>query len=190
MYDSYKKSELEDNNINIYELEPNTDYKFYFYIIDEEGGILKSNEVNIKTTSNIYSWKKTEYPILSNNIINNMVYSDQYGNVLQYKKDLNEGNCNASDALPIAAWDDNGSTAVRTGTYYIEIAEDMIGKTLVWNQKWATGCTSTFTFCDKDKNILGTKWYSDKTGSKTIIDNTKYLQYYSNGHYLYEIFGK
>ncbi len=190
MYDSYKKNEIENNNINVYGIKPNTDYIFYVYIIDEQGGILKSNEFNIKSASNIYAWRKAEYPVLSNNIINNMEYSDQYGNVVEYKKDLNEGACTASDALPIQAWDDNTSTAVRTGTFYIKIANDMIGKLLVWNQYWTSGCTSIFTFCDENKNSLGTKWGSDITGSKTIIDNTKYLQYYSNGHYLYEIYGK
>lgn len=66
----------------------------------------------------------------------------------------------------------------------------MIGKTLVWTQYWTSGCTSIFTYCDKYKNELNYKWWSDVSGSRTIVYNAKYLKYYSNGHYLYEIFGK
>ncbi len=190
LYDSYKNDEIKDNNIKVNEIKSGEDYKFYVLIIDEDGGIIKSNEINMKSSENVYTWKKAEYPVLSENKINNMEYSDQYGNVIAYKKDLNEGACNANDALPIEAWDDNTSTAVRTGTYYIKIAEDMIGKSLVWTQYWTSGCTSIFAFCDKDKNELNNKWWSDVSGSKQIEENTKYLKYYSNGHYLYEISGE
>lgn len=180
------KGTKEEKGID-YTVELEKEYKFV--IISEKGdSIEKIIKIDEKTVP--YTWKKTEYPVLSENKINNMEYSDKYGNIIKYKKDFSEGACTANDALPIEAWDDNTGTAVRTGTYYIKIADDMIGKTLVWTQNWSTNCTSIFTFCDKDKNELNDKWGSDVSGSRTIVDNAKYLKYYSNGHYLYEIFGK
>ncbi len=136
-------------------------------------------------------WKKTKYPVLSNNRINNMEKLDQYGNVEEYRRFLCFGASTASDALPIAAWDGNHNTGVGAGTYYIEIADDMIGKTLVWNLYWVSMRTMNFTFCDVDKNGLeGGLWWTDYGGSRKIIDGTKYLRYYSTGHNLYEIWGQ
>lgn len=178
------KGTKEEKGID-YEVKMENEYKFV--IISENGD---STEKIIKIDESMFSWKKSRYPVLSENKINNMEYSDQYGNALQYKRDLDEGACTANDALPIEAWDDNTGTAVRTGTYYIKIADNMIGKTLVWTQYWTSGCTSIFTYCDKYKNELNDKWWSDVSGSRTIVDNAKYLKYFSNGHYLYEIFGK
>lgn len=189
LYKSYTSNEITTGVIRYPSVEASKLYEFYTIIVDEDGGIVKSNSLSITTGTSSFQWQKTEYPVLTTAGIVNMKNADQYGNIIEYKKDLAQGNCTAADALPIEAWDGNTGTCVRTGTYYIKIDSAMIGKTLTWNQYWLSGCSSTFSLCDSAKTVLST-WGSDVSGTKTIIANTEYVKYWSNGHYLYEISGQ
>lgn len=186
LYKTYSATEITAGTIVYTNAEASKLYEFYLLTIDEDGGILKSDIFSITTGTSTYQWVKTEYPIITAAGIMNMKNADQYGNVAEYKRDLAQGNCSASDALPIEAWDGNTGTCVRTGTFYIQLDSSYIGKTFTWNQYWLSGCSSIFSFCDSGKTVLSS-WGSDISGTKTVDNNTKYVKYWSNGHYLYEV---
>lgn len=93
------KGTKEEKGID-YEVKMENEYKF---VIISENGDSTEKIIKIDESMFTYSWKKSRYPVLSENKINNMEYSDQYGNSLQYKRDLDEGACTANDALLIEA---------------------------------------------------------------------------------------
>lgn len=185
LYKGYDLEDINNNNIKIGDLKSNTEYDVFLIVIDENGDVLKTENKKYKTDD--YTWKLLEYPLLTTTGMKNMKYSDQYGNILEYKKDITQGNCTASDSLPKEAWDDNKSTYVTTGTYYFEVSEDMIGKNFTWNQSAIAYKTSGFWFLNSNKNEISEKFGWDVSGSRVVQENTKYIKYYTNGHKLYEI---
>ena len=187
LHKGYNLEDINNNNIQIENVKPNTEYNMYFIIVDENGDILKTENKKYKTSESEYTWKLLEYPLLTTSGMKNMKYSDQFGNIIEYKKDISQGNCTASDSLPKEAWDDNKSTYVTTGTYYFEISEDMIGKIFSWNQSPISYKTSGFWFLDSTKKEISEKFGWDVSGTIVVQENTKYIKYYTNGHKLYEI---